>query len=54
MIEATDYRITVQRRDTEDGRMFEGNSFRFETKPPFEIVISKDGEEIEREEVEEE
>ena len=24
MIEATDYRITVQRRETEDGRMFEG------------------------------
>ena len=25
MIEATDYRITVQRRDTEDGRLFEGS-----------------------------
>ena len=24
MIEATDYRVTVQRRDTEDGRIFEG------------------------------
>lgn len=29
MIEATDYRITVQRRDTEDGRMFEGTVYEF-------------------------